>query len=132
THADHAAHDDAAGHGSHAHDHAGAYVDCTTLAAPPWTGLSQADRQRLTELQRSVAHLASPEAARAAGFLPALGNIPGMGTHYVHAGRTRAGLNPDQPDHLLFAPVDGEETLVGAAYAFRDQVATSAPLPFES
>ncbi len=122
-------HDD---HGHAGHSHASGPVDCRVLAAPPWVGLPEADRNRIAVAQRSVEHLATPQAARAAGFVPVLGNIPGMGVHYVHMGRTRDGLKVEEPDHLLFAPVDGEEQLVGVAYAFHDVVDTQVAVPFES
>lgn len=115
-----------------AHDHAGAAVDCTTLASPPWTGLPEADRERVAELQSRLSALATPEAARAAGFVPVLGDIPGMGVHYVNPVRARDGVHLEEPDHLLFASVDGSDRLVGAAYAFRDTPDTDEPIPFES
>ena len=114
------------------HGHASPVVDCTTLATPPWSGLEEADRERYAAAQRAVADLTTPEAAIAAGFRPALGDIPGMGVHYVNAERGRDGIYVDQPDHLMFAPVDGEQKLVGAAYAFIDVPTTDEPLPFDS
>lgn len=118
--------------GTPAHSHASPPVDCTTLATPPWMGLAEADRQRFAAARQAVAHLSTPEAAIAAGFRPALGDIPGMGVHYVNAERGRDGIHVDQPDHLMFAPVDGEQTLVGAAYAFIDVPRTDEPIPFDS
>jgi len=106
------------------------HVDCTTLASLPWIGLPSQDRATIERVQRSVAHLATPEAAIAAGFTPVLGDIPGMGVRYVHMGRTRAGINLSEPDHLLFAPIDGEERLVGIAYAFENRFETDVPVPF--
>ncbi len=114
------------------HSHASPPVECTTLATPPWVGLDELDRERFAAAQRSVVDLSTPEAAMAAGFRPALGDIPGMGVHYVSADRSRDGIYVDQPDHLMFAPVDGEEKLVGAAYAFIDVPDTDEPLPFDS
>lgn len=118
--------------GGAAHDHAIIPVDCTTLASPPWSGLPEVDAERWAAAQQSVAELSTPEAAIAAGFRPALGDIPGMGVHYVHSDRSRDGIHVGQPDHLMFAPVDGEDKLVGAAYAFIDVPDTSEPIPFES
>ena len=115
-----------------AHSHAGPVVSCTDLASPPWTGLPESDRARVAELQRALAELSTPEAALAAGFRPALGDIPGMGIHYVNAGRMLDGVRVDAPDHLLFAEVDGEERLVGTAYAFIDVPDTQEQIPFES
>ena len=112
--------------------HAGAPVECTTLASPPWSGLPAADRSRVEWLQTSMASLRTPEAARAAGFVPVLGDIPGMGVHDVHAARARDGVDVEAPDHLLFAEIDGRDELVGVAYAFRDVPDTDMPVPFES
>jgi hypothetical protein len=122
------AHDHAAGD----HSHASAAVDCTTLAKPPWMGLPESDLGQIARAQQTVMQLNTPEAARAAGFNPALGDIPGMGVHYVNSERTRAGVNVNEPDHLLFATIDGKEQLVGMAYAFVDVVDTKVPIPFES
>jgi hypothetical protein len=107
-------------------------VSCTDLAAPPWIGLPDSDRRQVATLRESLVRLSTPEAALAAGFRPALGDIPGMGVHYVHSARSRDGVNLDEPDHLLFSTVDGAERLVGAAYAFTDVPDTQVPIPFES
>jgi hypothetical protein len=116
----------------HAHGHAAGPVDCRTLAAPPWTGLSASDRALIRSIEASVQSLSTPRAAREAGFRPTLGNIPTMGVHWVHSGRMGEGLDIRRPDHLLFAPVDGEDRLVGVAFAFTDVVGTEVPVPFES
>jgi hypothetical protein len=116
--------------GAPAHDHANPIVSCTDLATPPWTGLPEADRRRIASLQQGLAGLSTTEAARAAGFTPLAGEIPGMGVHYVSEERSRDGVRADEPDHLLFSKVDGEETLVGAAYAFVDVPDADVPNPF--
>jgi len=123
------AHDHAAAQG---HGHENPVVSCTDLAAPPWAGLPTADRDQIAKVQRSLQALSTPEAARAAGFAPALGDIPGMGVHYVSPERARDGVKIDEPDHLLFATIDGREQLVGAAYAFRDVPDTHEPIPYQS
>lgn len=119
-------------HDDMAHSHASPAVDCATLATPPWNGLSVLDRERFEDARASVTGVTTPAAAVAAGFRPALGDIPGMGVHYVHSERSRDGIHVDAPDHLMFAPVDGEPTLVGAAYAFIDVPDTDVPLPYDS
>lgn len=119
-------------HAADGHSHASAPVSCTTLASPPWTGLPDADRLQFASLQQTMAALRTPEAARAAGFQPALGNIPGMGVHYVNSARGRDPVNIDEPDHLMFSSVDGREQLVGAAFAFVDFPDTDEPIPFQS
>jgi hypothetical protein len=118
--------------GTPAHDHAGPVVSCTDLATPPWTGLSVADRERIASLQVQLASLATTEAARAAGFVPLAGDVPGMGVHYVSNERTANGVRVDEPDHLLFSKVGGEERLVGAAYAFIDVPEAETEVLFES
>jgi len=119
-------------HADEAHSHAGEPVSCTTLAMPPWSGLPEMDRLQVAALHREMSILNTPEAARAAGFNPALGDIPGMGVHYVNSTRSRDGVQIDAPDHLMFSSIDGREQLVGAAYVFIDVPDTKVPIPFES
>ena len=114
------------------HSHASAPVSCTTLAMPPWSGLPEADRLQVAALQEAMMELNTPEAAQAAGFNPALGDIPGMGVHYVNMLRNIDGVHVDAPDHLMFIDIDGQEQLVGAAFAFIDVPDTEEPIPFES
>ncbi len=119
-------------HHADGHTHYSVAVDCSNLAEPPWNGLPEQDRQQMAALQEQLAHLSTPEAARAAGFFPALGDIPGMGVHYVHPGRMMDGVDIAAVDNLMFANIDGEDQLVGAAIAFTDVVDTQEPIPFES
>ena len=114
------------------HSHAGEPVDCTTLAMPPWSGLPEADGLQVATLRQAMLELDTPQAARAAGFNPVLGDIPGMGVHYVHMGRSLDGVWIDAPDHLMFSNIDGREQLVGAAYVFLGEPETKVPIPFES
>ena len=128
SHGNHAGHAD---HGGHAH--MGPTVSCTNLATPPWDGLSEKDKQKFVDLRQELSELNTPEAAVAAGYFPALGDIPGMGIHYVNLSM---GLDKDYnvnlPNQLMFSPMGGEEKLVGAAYAFVDVPNTAVELPFES
>ena len=121
-------------HDAHEHAHMGPVVSCTDLATPPWAGLPDADRQQVATLQRELAALSTPEAAKAAGFNPVLGDIPGMGVHYINITRAMRGKNLDVniPDQLLFASIDGQDQLVGAAFSFIDVPDTDVPLPFDS
>ena len=114
------------------HGHASEPVSCTALAMPPWSGLPEADRLQVATLQQAMMELNTPEAAQAAGFNPALGDIPGMGIHYVNMMRNMDGVHVDAPDHLMFIDIDGQEQLVGAAFAFIDVPDTEEPIPFES
>jgi len=118
-------------HGGHA-GHAGAPVDCRTLAAPPWSGLSQADRAVIDRMRQTLQTVAEPTAARAAGFAPQLGDIPTMGVHWTNRARMRDPVQADAPDHLLFTRIGGRDSLVGVAYAFRGPVDATIPKMFES
>ena len=120
------------GHSGH-HGHLGQAVSCTDLASPPWAGLPSHDRSKIKDLQDSLTSLSTPTAARAAGFLPALGEIPGMGQHYVSLELSMNNdVDVDKPNNLLFANIDGEDQLVGVAYLFMDEVNTDKEIPFQS
>ena len=127
-------HDDHSGHGGgHGHAHMGQTVSCENLAAPPWNGLAAQDRDQIADLRSQLSSLKTPEAAKAAGFFPALGDIPGMGVHYVNLGMgLEKKIDPDLPNQLLFSNIDGQDQLVGAAYAFVDVPNTDVPLPYDS
>ncbi len=129
-------HDGHGGHGGHGgdgHAHMGPTVSCENMATPPWAGLSQSDQQRFSKLRSNLNSIDTPESAKAAGYFPALGDIPGMGVHYVNmAMGLGTDFDVDVPNQLMFSEVDGEDKLVGAAYAFVDVTDTQVALPFES
>ncbi len=89
-----------------------------TIARPEWPLVSAKAREQIVAVERAVVYLDTPAKARAAGFRPALGMIPTMGVHWVNMTRMGEGVNLLAPDHLLFSPVNGEQRLVGVAYAF--------------
>ncbi len=89
-----------------------------TIARPEWISISAKAREQIAEVERAVAQMDTPAKARAPGFRPALGMIPTMGVHWVSMTRMPEGANLLVPDHLLFSPVNGEQRLVGVAYAF--------------
>jgi hypothetical protein len=123
---------DHAAHGAPSHNHASAPVDCVNLSMPPWNGLPEAARLQMATLQEDISALSTPEAAKAAGFNPVLGDIPGMGVHWVHPARMVDPVDINLPDNLLFASIDGRDQLVGAAYTFTDVPDTKEPVPFDS
>ena len=84
-------------HDADGHNHTNMAVDCTNLASPPWNGLPEIDRLQMASLQHQISALNTPEAAKAAGFTPVLGDIPGMGVHYVNSARGRDGVDIDAP-----------------------------------
>ena len=112
-------HQDHGGHGAHGgghgHAHMGQAVSCENLASPPWDGLPQQDRNQIADLRDELASLNTPEAAKAAGFFPALGDIPGMGVHYVNLGMgLEKNIDADLPNQLLFSNINGDEdTIMG-------------------
>ncbi|MCE2903024.1 MAG: hypothetical protein ACK6DP_18330 [Gemmatimonas sp.] len=114
------------------HGHTSTPVDCRTLAAPPWTGLSSPDRSAIAQLRRATASLTGTGAAAAAGFAPQFGDIPTMGVHWINRARMQDAVQANAPDHLLFARIDGRDSLVGVAYAFRGPVDATMPKLFES
>ena len=117
-------------HHDDGHAHMGPVVSCTDMATPPWAGLPDADRKQVATLKQELSAFGTPEAAKAGGFMPVLGDIPGMGTHYVNMAVSMRGKNLDvnTPDQLLFS----QDQLVGAAYSFTDVPNTQVPLPFDS
>jgi hypothetical protein len=119
-------------HYADGHSHMNMAVDCTNLATPPWNGLPEKDRLQMATLQQQNSAFNTPEAAKAAGFMPVLGDIPGMGVHWVHAGRMGDAMDVNAPDNLMFASIDGKDQLVGAAYTFYDVPDTDEPIPFDS
>ena len=119
-------------HDADGHSHVGMAVSCTDLAMPPWNGLPDTDRLQLARLQQEITAFDTPEKARAAGFIPALGDIPGMGVHYVKSGGGPDVVDVNAPNHLMFIDVDGQQKLVGAAYAFVDVIDTDAGIPVDS
>jgi hypothetical protein len=102
-------------------------------SAPNWTGLSEKAKGQIQQVEQAMANLKTPESARAAGFRPAFGLIPTMGTHWVNRGRVldTAHFDLTNPDHLMFAPVNGKETLVGIAYAYHGAPGGATPDGFD-
>lgn len=123
---------DHAAHSAAAHNHASAPVDCVSLAMPPWNGLPDAARLQMAALQQELSALGTPEAATAAGFFPVLGDVPGMGVHWVHPTRMGDPVDINAPDNLMFASIDGRDQLVGAAFTFTDIPDTNEPVPFDT
>jgi len=77
-------------------------------------------QQQIKDVQKATEPLASTDGARTNGFMPVFGWIPTMGTHWVNGPRmlTGRGAALEQPSQLMFSPMNGKETLVGAAYAY--------------
>ena len=107
-----------AAHALAAQEHQMGKHDMTGHTMPPVA--SAKAKQQIAEVQKATEPLASVDGARGAGFMPVLGWIPTMGTHWVNAGRMMTGKNGrlGEPEQLMFSPMNGKQTLVGAAYAY--------------
>jgi hypothetical protein len=96
--------------------------------AAPADSLTPRARAQLAAARRATADLATPEAARAAGYRPMFGHVPLQGEHYVRVDRVLAdSFDVERPSVLMFAPVRGTPTLVGLAYAYLRP--SDAPVP---
>jgi hypothetical protein len=101
-------------------------------AAAPDDGLTAKARAQIAEARRAVAPLGTPEAARAAGYVPMFGNVPLQGEHFVRMDLVRGDrFDPAHPSVLIFAPVDGRAALVGAAYAYLHPTRAAMPEGFD-
>jgi len=97
--------------------------------------ISAAAAKQVQHVKQTASALATPEAARAAGYEPVLGWIPMMGTHWVHGPRMLQGkpaVTLTTPSQLMFSKVNGEDTLVGIAYAYYTDIKdTTQPVLFD-
>ena len=90
--------------------------------------LSPKARAQIDTVRRAVAKYANPYTAEDAGYQPVFGMVPLQGVHYVRPELVRTGtFDLDEPSVLMYAPINGEPTLVGVAYAFDHP--RSQPLP---
>jgi len=109
-----------------------AIASCTARAGAQ--ELSATTRAQIREVAASARSLGSPAAAHAAGFEPVFGWIPTMGVHYVNEARMKDGrtFKLVEPSQLMFSPIAGKDSLVGAAYAYLAPVGDSArPVTFQ-
>jgi hypothetical protein len=116
-----------------AHDHAVTHGAAAGHAAEHAL-LSAAAHEQIHALEQAVGDLADVDAASAAGFRPALGMIPTMGTHWVSVARMRsgaAGTDLTRPEHLMFSPMEGEQRLVGVAFAYQATSGQQTPDLFD-
>jgi hypothetical protein len=95
-------------------------------------GVTARAREQLAAARRATAALATPEAAMAAGYRPMFGHVPLQGEHYVRVDLVAAGrFDLERPSVLMFAPVRGTPTLVGAAYAYLRPAGAAPPAGFD-
>lgn len=92
---------------------------------------AKADSQ-IAHAKEIAAAWSTPEAARAAGYLPRFGDVPLQGEHYTNRNLVLAGtFDLDHPPVLMFANIKGVETLVGAAYAYEVKADEPTPAGFD-
>ena len=102
---------------------------------PSWCGLSGEQTEFLLASRRATESYQSPAAAVADGFRPVGADAPAMGRHWVSLARLFDGeIDPARPEILMYAVVEGRETLVGIGFGYvvdaRDSK-TSPPNPFD-
>jgi hypothetical protein len=75
---------------------------------------------QIEQVRQATKAVASEETATTAGFGPVLNWLPTMGVHWINRGRQSDGraITLTGPDQLMFSPVNGKQTFVGAAYSF--------------
>jgi hypothetical protein len=96
--------------------------------------VSPAAQAEIRTVEKSVQRLGSQDTARASGFEPRLGWFPTMGVHWVNDSRMQAGrtFTLSEPAHLMFSPIAGKDSLVGAAYAYFAPLSdTTRPATFQ-
>jgi hypothetical protein len=108
-------------------------ASCTVdpAAVPRVEDLPAETQREIAAARAAVADLATTEAAAAAGYRLFLGTAPTMGQHWVNRSVSRAGtFDPEKPSILMFAPVDGEDHLVGVSYTLRQRAGDPLPKGF--
>jgi hypothetical protein len=90
--------------------------------------LSRLALDQIAEARRVAADYDTPEKARAAGYRPRFGNVPLQGEHFSNPQLVFTGtFDIEHPPILMFGSVNGEQKLIGVAYAY--EVKDDAPAP---
>lgn len=101
-------------------------MDHTHMAMP--APLTQHAKDQIATAKRVASDLDTPEKARAAGYRPRFGNVPLQGEHWTNPILVLKGeFDIEHPPMLMFAPINGEQKLLGVAYAY--SVKTGEPTP---
>ena len=100
-----------------------------------WSGLTRKQAEFLLASRRATESYQGTAAAIAAGFRPVGADAPAMGRHWVSLERLFDGaIDPTRPEILMYAVVDGRETLVGIGFGYvvdSRSDKTPPPNPFE-
>jgi hypothetical protein len=88
------------------------------MIMPPPTSAKAADQ--IEQVKKAALQFDSQGRATAGGFTPVLNWLPTMGVHWINPRLQSNGKSVDiaVPDQLMYSPMNGKETLVGAAYSF--------------
>ncbi|HEY3934508.1 MAG TPA: hypothetical protein VGL65_07795 [Gemmatimonadales bacterium] len=90
--------------------------------------LTQKAKDEIAEARRVASLLNTPEKARLAGYRPRFGDVPLQGIHWSNPALVLSGqFDVEHPPTLMFAPINGEQQLVGVAYTY--EVKDGAPMP---
>jgi hypothetical protein len=90
--------------------------------------------QQIDQVKQATTSLSTQDRATEAGFRPVLNWLPTMGVHWINPRLQSDGhaIDITAPDQLMFSPVNGKQTLVGAAYSFIVPLSDSArPATFD-
>ena len=99
-----------------------------TMPAP----LTQHVKDQIAAAKKAAADLDTPEKARAAGYRPRFGDVPLQGEHWTNPMLVLKGtFDIDHPPMLMFAPINGEQKLLGVAYAYAVRTGEATPDGFD-
>jgi hypothetical protein len=98
------------------------------MAGMSHTAVSAKAQKEIDSVAKATVSLGTSKAAASAGFQPVFGWIPTMGVHWVDETRMVKAKQSDiaAPDNLMFSPINGRDSLVGAAYAYLGPVSDTA------
>lgn len=90
--------------------------------------ISAKAQKQIDSVAKATMPLGTSKVAANAGFQPVFGWIPTMGVHWVDETRMVKAKQSDiaAPDNLMFSPINGKDSLVGAAYAYLAPVSDTA------
>jgi hypothetical protein len=104
-------------------------MDHQHAMAMPVTAKADSQIAHAMEVARAWA---TPEAAKAAGYMPRFGDVPLQGEHFSNRDLVLAGsFDIDHPPVLMFSTIKGVPTLVGVAYAYEVKADEPTPAGFD-
>jgi len=102
------------------------------MAMPAPAPLTQHVKDQIARAKEAAANLDTPDKARAAGYRPRFGDVPLQGEHWTNPILVLKGtFDIDHPPMLMFAPVNGEQKLLGVAFAYSVRAGDPTPDGFD-